>query len=164
VSELLKRTPPWQRFDLVNEVIGGSSEVAALVAERFVDFQADNGVFYTEVRYDPVRLARSGLANSSISQLEVVQAVQRGLVAGMQRHGGMQVHQLLCAMRGQPATACLALAQLAAATRSPEHGGVVGLDLAGDERDFPNGAYVKCLRHAKTVLGLNTTVHAGENT
>ena len=40
-------------------------------------------------------------------------------------------------------------------------GGVVGLDLAGDETDFPNRAYIDCFKYAKS-LGLNTTVHAGE--
>jgi len=41
-------------------------------------------------------------------------------------------------------------------------GGVVAMDLAGDESHFPNAAYVGCLRAAKLELGLNTTVHAGE--
>mmetsp|Transcript_48783 Transcript_48783/g.113074 ORF Transcript_48783/g.113074 Transcript_48783/m.113074 type:complete len:94 (-) Transcript_48783:64-345(-) len=34
--------------------------------------------------------------------------------------------------------------------------------LQGDESNYPNGAYVDCFRYAKRVLGLRTTVHAGE--
>ena len=78
----------------------------------------------------------------------------------------LQVHQLLCAMRGAPGAACFEVwrppphprtlctlctplrplhpphppqvARLAAATRSGALGGVVGLDLAGDEYHFNN--------------------------
>ena len=60
--------------------------------------------------------------------------------------------------------ACYELARLAAATRSGELGGVVGMDLAGDELHYNNSAgdVEACLRYAKEELHLNTTVHAGE--
>ena len=64
-------------------------------------------------------------------------------------------------MRGQPAEACDAVADLAARMRSDDPGGVVGLDLAGDELHFNNSEYVACFRRAKE-RGLRTTVHAGE--
>ena len=67
-------------------------------------------------------------------------------------------------MRGSPGAACFDLAHLAAATRSGELGGVVGIDLAGDEYHFNNsrGHVEACFRYAKRELQLNTTVHAGE--
>lgn len=71
-------------------------------------------------------------------------------------------YQILCAMRGQSAAQCRDVAGLAARTASRRMGGVVAMDLAGDESHFPNAAYVGCLRAAKLELGLNTTVHAGE--
>ena len=118
---------------------------------------------YTEVRWDPVRPAVSHLANASISVEASVAAVARGLRAGSERHG-IEVHQLLCAMRGSPGSACYAIADLAAATRSGEAGGVVGMDIAGDEYHFNNSAnhVIECFRYAKQVHDLNTTVHAGE--
>jgi len=67
-------------------------------------------------------------------------------------------------MRGQSSEQCFATASLAAKMRTKQLGGVVGLDLAGDEYDYPNKRYVDCFRHAKNVHGLNTTVHAGEAT
>ena len=67
-------------------------------------------------------------------------------------------------MRGSPGSACFELADLAAATRSGALGGVVGMDLAGDEYHFNNSQnhVEQCFRYAKTELLLNTTVHAGE--
>ena len=150
----------WHRFDAVNSIIGGSTSSITQAAEAFVQFQATSGVQYTEVRYDPVRLSRSSLHNSSIAQEEAVRAVQAGLAAGSAKHG-VVVYQILCAMRGASSQQCFQTADLAARCRSQSVGGVVGLDLAGDETDFPNRAYIDCFKHAKAI-GLNTTVHAGE--
>ena len=41
-------------------------------------------------------------------------------------------------------------------------GGVVGLDLAGDEGGYGNAMYADCFKYAKEILLLNTTVHSGE--
>mmetsp|Transcript_30157 Transcript_30157/g.45088 ORF Transcript_30157/g.45088 Transcript_30157/m.45088 type:complete len:199 (-) Transcript_30157:134-730(-) len=65
-------------------------------------------------------------------------------------------------MRGKSEARCLETARLAARMRDGRMGGVVGLDLAGDESHFGNSLYVRCLKHAKRDLGLNTTVHSGE--
>ena len=125
--------------------------------------QAAANITYTEVRYDPIRAARSGLARTSISPERAVLAIEQGLQAASQKHG-VRVYQLLCAMRGQPASACFELVELASEVRSAQLGGVVGVDLAGDEFHFNNsqGEVESCFRHAKLDLGLNTTVHAGE--
>ena len=163
-TALHNMTPSWHMFDLVNEIIGGDEDTLAEVAEDFVDRQAAQQVGYTEVRWDPVRPAVSHLANASIGVEAAVRAVERGLRAGAERHG-IEVHQLLCAMRGSPGAACFELARLAASTRSGELGGVVGIDLAGDEYHFNNSLnhVIECFRFAKSELHLNTTVHAGES-
>lgn len=153
----------WRWFDLVNEIIGGDELSLSEVAEDFVARQASFNVSYTEVRYDPVRPAVSHLANTSIPIERVVFAVEAGLAAASARHG-VEAHQLLCAMRGSPGQACYDLADLAARTRSGRIGGVVGMDLAGDEFHFNNSKnHVEaCFRYAKHRWQLNTTVHAGE--
>lgn len=150
----------WHRFDAVNEILGGDVKSIQLVAEAFVGFQAKSGVQYTEVRYDPVRLSHSKLANMSISEEDAVRAVQEGLRVGSVRHQ-VAVYQILCAMRGSSPQQCFNTANLALKLSSQDMGGVVGLDLAGDETDFPNAAYIDCMRHAKHA-GLNVTVHSGE--
>ena len=154
----------WRWFDLVNEIIGGDEATLVEIAEDFVAMQAARGVRYTEVRWDPVRPAVSHLANASISQEAAVRAVERGLRSGAERHD-VEVHQLLCAMRGSPGHACYELARLADATRSGALGGVVGMDIAGDEYHWNNSAnhVMECFRYAKLELQLNTTVHAGES-
>eukprot|EP00908_Phaeocystis_cordata_P017198 Transcript_28529.p3 GENE.Transcript_28529~~Transcript_28529.p3 ORF type:complete len:299 (+),score=90.24 Transcript_28529:79-975(+) len=163
-TALLSMHPGWRIFDLVNEIIGGEEQTLVEIAEAFVDQQAARGVAYTEVRWDPVRPAVSHLANVSISVEAAIRAVERGLKAGSERHG-IEVHQLLCAMRGSPGEACFALAELAAKTRSGALGGVVGMDLAGDEYHFNNSLnhVEECFRYAKQELHLNTTLHAGES-
>ena len=160
--------PKWLWFDLVNEIIGGDEDTLSEIAEEFVDRQATRRVGYTEVRWDPVRPAFSRLANVSISEDAAVLAVARGLRAGSERHG-IEVHQLLCAMRGSPGLACFELARLAAQMRHEllvemgvKTGGVVGMDIAGDELHFNNtqNNVEACFQYAKLELRLNTTVHA----
>ena len=164
VDDILKvlsgQHPSWHRFDIVNNIVGGDVATLSRVAEAFVARQALNGVAYTEVRYDPMRMARSAYANTSLRPEAAVAAIPAGLAAGTARYG-VRAFSLLCAMRGQPAEACDAVADLAARMRSDDPGGVVGLDLAGDELHFNNSEYVACFRRAKE-RGLRTTVHAGE--
>lgn len=159
----LQSCPVWQRFDLVNDIIGGDEQTLHEIAEEFVHRQALQRVNYTEVRYDPLRAARSNLAKASIGVEQAVRAIESGLRAGSLRYG-VEAYQLLCAMRGSPAESCFELARLAAQMRSGELGGVVGIDLAGDEFHFNNsyGHVAECFRYAKLELLLNTTVHAGE--
>mmetsp|Transcript_26264 Transcript_26264/g.36593 ORF Transcript_26264/g.36593 Transcript_26264/m.36593 type:complete len:348 (-) Transcript_26264:219-1262(-) len=154
-------TSIWQRFDVVNNIIGGDPGSLTRIAEAFVARQAAQGVAYTEVRYDPVRMATSDYTGLKIDEEQAVAAITDGLQKGAHRHG-VSVFSLLCAMRGKPADACFSVASLAAKMRSYEMGGVVGLDLAGDEPNFDNAPYIECFKHAKEVLRLNTTCHAGE--
>lgn len=53
-----------------------------------------------------------------------MRAVERGLRAGCERHG-IEVHQLLCAMRGAPGAACFDIAHLVHSMRNGRLGGVV---------------------------------------
>ena len=165
IESLVDASSTFKRFDVVNNIMGGSLEAAVLVGERMAQRQAKLGVVYTELRYDPRRMAQSSYDNSSLPMELVVDAVSAGMKMGSEKHG-VQVYTLLVAMRGESAARCFEIAKLAARMREaaspPELGSVVGLDLAGDEGAFNNSQYVGCLHHAKHVLGLNTTVHSGE--
>lgn len=156
-------SPIWHWFDLVNGVIGGDEATLKEIATEFVARQAAEGITYTEVRYDPVRVAASAYDSKAvIGEARAVAAIRAGLRAGSEAHG-VEVHQLLCAMRGRPTSACFALVDLAAEMRSGDLGGVVGIDLAGDEYHYNNskGGVEACFAHAKLVRNLNITVHAG---
>jgi adenosine deaminase len=165
INKLLASKQPFERFDVINDIVGGDEQTLQTAAERFVEFQARNGVKYTEMRYDPVRMARSQYAEQNMSAAAAVDAIHAGLLRGMENHPGVVIFQLLCAMRGQPPDACVVLSELAAQKRL-EHAGkpgaVVGMDLAGDETTYNNSIYIDCLRDAKEKHGLNTTVHSGE--
>jgi len=156
-------TIAWHKFDIVNDIIGGDPISIRQVAREFGLSQADAGAIYTEVRYDPDRMARSGLLNVTISMEEAVKAVENGLMDAAKERN-VYLYQLLSAMRGQDAEHCRRTVELASRMSSRRMGGVVGVDLAGSETEYPNPPYIDCLRYAKRDLGLNVTVHSGEFT
>ena len=149
---------------MVNNIIGGDEAALEAAALAFVKTQSEQNVSYVEVRYDPKRAARSSYAgNVTIPLDSAVRAIQRGLARGLELSPPVEAHQLLCAMRDQPAAKCLEVAVLAAEMKDGSPGGVVGMDLAGNEwtKLTNTSEYVPCFRKAKE-LGLNTTIHVGE--
>ena len=167
VDKVIKTASAFARFDVINNIMGGNVKALTHVGKWFAARQASLNASYTEVRYDPRRVATSSFDNSSLPFAEAIAALSEGLRLGSEAHG-VRVYSLLCAMRGQPAPRCYEVAEAAASaqrpwkgTAPPPLGAVVGIDLAGDEWDYNNTAYVGCFQHAKA-LGLNTTVHAGE--
>jgi adenosine deaminase len=85
IQRLLSSKQPFERFDVINDIVGGDSKALEHVAEQFVAFQVANGVIYTEVRYDPVRMARSAYTpkNKTMSPSDAVTSIQAGLQRGM---------------------------------------------------------------------------------
>jgi adenosine deaminase len=125
------------------------------VAKEFVEDLADDGVVYGEVRWAPEQHLTKGLTLD-----EAVEAVQAGLVAGVDAVEAsgrpIQVGQLITAMRhadrGQE------IAELAIRHRDK---GAVGFDIAGAEDGFPPYRF----KDAFTYLAENqfpVTIHAGE--
>lgn len=132
-----------------------TKEGLARVAKEFVEDLADDGVVYGEVRWAPEQHLQKGLTLD-----EVVDAVQKGLDAGVdavEKSGRqIQVGQLITAMRhadrGQE------IAELAVRHR---YNGAVGFDIAGAEDGFLPSRF----RDAFTYLAEHNfpaTVHAGE--
>ena len=150
----------------MNNIIGGNEAALEAAALAFVKTQSEQNVTYVEVRYDPERAARSSYVdgNASIPLESAVHAIQRGLARGQELKPPVAAYQLLCAMRDKPLSQCYSVAELASSLRSDEPGGVVGMDLAGNEwtRHSKTSQFVPCFRHAKFDLGLNTTIHVGE--
>lgn len=71
---------------MINDLVGGDVLAIRAAARAFVARQARHGVRYSEVRYDPVRLASSGFLNVSTSLEEAVMAVKEGLLEGSKAH------------------------------------------------------------------------------
>lgn len=141
-------------FDLTTAVMQTDAQLERVAKEWVLDCAAD-GVIYGETRWAPEQHLRAGLTLA-----EAVEAVQRGLDAGVAevRAAGasIRVGQLLCAMRH--ADRSLEIAQLALRHRD---NGVVGFDIAGAEHGFSAALHAPAFR----LLAENqfpATVHAGE--
>jgi adenosine deaminase len=141
-------------FDVTTAVMQTAAGLERIAREFVLDLAAD-GVIYGEIRWAPEQHLARGLNLD-----EVVEAVQRGLDAGVSEVAAtgrsIRVGQLVSAMRH--ADRGLEIAQLALRHRD---NGVVGFDIAGAEAGFPAGR----LRDAFDLLAqefLPVTVHAGE--
>ena len=141
-------------FDLTTAVMQTAEQLERVAHEWVLDI-ADEGVIYGETRWAPEQHLRAGLSLD-----ETVEAVQRGLDAGVAEvraaGGNIRVGQLLCAMRH--ADRSLEIAQLALRHRD---NGVVGFDIAGAEHGFSAALHAPAFR----LLAENqfpATVHAGE--
>jgi len=168
VDRLVKKSSAFERFDVINNIMGGDPRAAYVVGKRIAERQASWNVSYTEIRYDPRRMAQSRYDNSTVPMDAIVRSMSQGLRDGSLENK-ISVFSILVAMRGQSTEKCVEIAELAARMRDEDEkenrtslGGVVGIDLAGDEGSFNNSAYVDCFKFAKNSLVLNTTVHAGE--
>ncbi|SEM84588.1 adenosine deaminase [Candidatus Frackibacter sp. WG12] len=121
------------------------------VAYELAEDAAQDNIKYLEVRFAPLMLA------SKLSKEEVVEAVLSGLKKA-ERDYDLQTNIILCCMRHQDPSKSVEVVQLASDYLGK---GVVGVDLAGDEADFPPEEHEKAFQLAKGI-GLHRTVHAGE--
>ncbi|MER5915451.1 adenosine deaminase [Streptomyces sp. NPDC001982] len=132
-----------------------SREGLLRTAEEYVLDLAADGVVYAEVRYAPELMLTGGLTLS-----EVVESVQEGLAAGMQKAAAagtpVRVGTLLCGMRMFDRTR--EIAGLAVTYRDA---GVVGFDIAGAEDGFPAADHLAAFEHLRGE-SVPFTIHAGE--
>jgi adenosine deaminase len=127
-----------------------SEEAIERVAFECGEDLARDGVVYAEVRYAPIFHTTRGL-----NYEQVVLAVERGFERA-ERHHGIALRQIICAMRDR--TDSLEMAELAVANRDR---GVVGFDIAGEEAGHPPKAHLEAfyLCHREN---FSITIHAGE--
>merc|ERR1712038_53342 len=121
------------------------------ISYEFCEDSAKAGILYSEVRYAPHLMTGDKLTTS-----DVIEAVNRGLAKGSAEFG-IIMRSILCCMRHVPAWDMEVL-ELCQKYRDA---GVVGIDLAGDEINFPNKDRMAVFKKAKEV-GVHRTVHAGE--
>lgn len=122
------------------------------IARELVEDVAVTGVKYIEVRYAPHLHMDKGLSFETI-----VESVLNGLKAGEAATGTM-ARLILCCMRHLPVETSLEVVKLG----HPYLGkGVVAVDLAGDEHNFPPELHEEAFHLAKA-LGYKITIHAGE--
>ncbi len=143
-----------EMFDHTTAVMQ-TTEALERIAYEFAMDLADDGVVYGEVRWAPEQHTRGGLTLD-----QAVDAVTAGLEKAMQElDGGLQVHQILCAMRQNTVDNAQHIAELT--HRHRPKGSVVAFDIAGPEHGFP------ATRFAEVFAWLDErfvpiTIHAGE--
>jgi len=138
-------------FDVFYPLLKNADALERIARELILDETAD-GVRYVEARFAPALQA-----GGSLSILDAARAVARGLKAGSEETG-TPFGLLLCCYRSEPPETSMRTLEAALALRAE---GVVGLDLAGDELNFPALPHLEpfvCAREA----GLPVTIHAGE--
>lgn len=139
-----------EKFELPIKIMQ-SKEALTRVAYELAEDVAKENVKYLEIRFAPL------LLTEKLEKEEVVKAVLAGLKQA-EKDYDLQANVILCCMRNQDPSKSVEVAQLATDYLGK---GVVGLDLAGDEANFPPEEHEKAFQLAKGA-GLHRTVHAGE--
>lgn len=140
------------KFELLKLAFVDEAAIARIAEENIEDAFRE-GVDYVELRLspafmgeryglDPTRVLRACCAGARAGMARW--PVRAKLIGIMSRHLGEEV----CARELEAAIACMG-------------DGVVGIDLAGDEANFPGERFVGHFRRAREA-GLRITVHAGE--
>jgi adenosine deaminase len=142
---LAKVAAGYQFFDTVDHV-------QRIACEAVEDAAAD-GCDYLELRFGPATHARRKLDIDT-----VVRAVCAGAAEG-RRRTGMPVGCVVAALRHHDDDTILATAHAASANAGA---GVVGFDLAGDERLYPDLARYRAAFELARAAGLGLTCHAAE--
>jgi adenosine deaminase len=130
-----------------------SPEIISRVTREAVEDAAKDNVRYLELRFTPVALSRAERFHLGDVMDWVCESAHKaasdfglrvGLIVSINRHESVELAEQVAA---------LAVDRL-------DHG-LVGLDLAGNEAEFPAGSFAGIFREAKQA-GLNLTIHAGE--
>ncbi|MHC5039532.1 MAG: adenosine deaminase [Planctomycetota bacterium] len=127
-------------------------EALERIAHELVLDEAADGVRYVEARFAPVLQA-----SPTFPIEEVVRIALRGLRSGA-AEAGIEFGLILCCYRSEPPFSSAETVQ--AALRYREEG-VVGLDLAGDEKNHPALPHLEPFVTARKA-SLPVTMHAGE--
>lgn len=143
-----------ETFSHTTAVMQREQDLRRVAFEHVMTLAAD-GVIYGEVRWAPELHTEGGL-----TMQQAIDAVSAGFMDGMEyvaeRGGRILVNQLLCGMRQNDNA--LEVVKLAVANRGQ---GVVGFDLAGPEKEFPNHLHQEAIDYAVENF-LPITLHAGE--
>lgn len=141
-----------QKFDLIQDVIIDYEAVGQIARENVEDGIAE-GIDYLELRFSPYFMSqRHGL---DVDRL--VETVCENVELAS-RYRPIQVKLIVILCRNLGLENCWK--ELNAAIRYKDDG-VVAVDLAGDEFNFPGDLFVDHFKKARD-HGLNITIHAGE--
>ena len=127
------------------------SQLLKVTTDLLDQLKADS-VVYSEIRFAPLLHTKGGLSSS-----EVVRAVLSVLNESVNTHG-IYTGLILCTLRHFSEKESLSTAEL---VREYYGQGVVAMDLAADEANFPLLNHIKAFERIKS-WGIPATSHAGE--
>jgi len=128
-------------------------EACRRVAYENVQDAASEGLDYIELRYSPWFMAEA----HSLDPVGVIDAVTDGVLSG-ERNFSIRANQVGILSRHYGAE--VAFKELAALLARKQ--AFCGLDLAGDEANFPGSLFIEHFRQARQA-GWHITIHAGES-
>ncbi|MEG0288108.1 MAG: adenosine deaminase [Carnobacterium sp.] len=117
-----------------------------------VEQAAEENILYIEIRYAPLLSTRNGLSCDA-----VIEAILKGL-AKAEKNFHVKSNLLLCGMRGDPLADNLSVVE---AARTFLKKGVAGIDLAGNEKDYPPAEFEDFFQLGEK-YAIPITTHAGE--
>lgn len=154
--QILEREPSLvhfiAKFDLLRRAMVDYDAVRRIVRENLED-AAREGIDYIELRFSPYFMGET----HGLDTFGVVDAVCDALEEG---RGTIPVKAKLIGIIARNYGPEIGRTELAAAVRGRRRG-VVGLDLAGDEANYPGELFVRHFQEAREA-GLHTIAHAGE--
>jgi adenosine deaminase len=141
-----------KKFELMRMVLVDYDACRRISYENVEDAR-EEGLDYVELRFSPWFMAE----RSKLDPVGIVEAVCEGISSGVKETGiGVKLIGILSRTYG-PEVAWKELDALIS-----HHESLVGLDLAGDEANFPAELFEDHFKKARD-LGLSVTVHAGES-
>lgn len=140
------------KFLLLRQFYRSPEIIQRVTREAIADAAAD-GVAYLELRFTPLAFARlQGFPTG-----DIIDWVAQSAAQASQEHG-ILTRLIVSVNRHEPVSIAETVARQAADRMKM---GIVGLDLAGNEADFPAAPFAGLFREARQ-NGLRLTAHAGE--
>lgn len=139
------------KFDIPQRVMQTKENIIRITEELLEDASKSN-IKYIEIRYAPVFHTSNGLSIN-----EVIEAVNEGVRLGYEKYGVI-ANQIICCMRHMKVEENIKVVESAKEFLGR---GVVAIDLAGNEADFPPEIHKEVFDKAKD-YGFHITIHGGE--
>lgn len=130
-----------------------SPEIIARLAREAVEDASAEGIVHLELRFTPLAVART----KDFALADVMDWVAHA-AADAAKKAGISLGLIASCNRHEPVAAAEQVATLAVERMGL---GFAGLDLAGNEAEFPAAPFLGVMR-AACEAGLNITIHAGE--
>ncbi|HEY3999727.1 MAG TPA: adenosine deaminase [Candidatus Xenobia bacterium] len=141
-----------KKFDTIGKVFSSADAVKAIAYQTVRD-AADDNVKYLELRFSPLYIAQQ----YGVKPADVMDAVAKG-AAEASKKGDIKTNLIAIVEREMPVQKAWEVEKLAEGWKDK---GVVALDLANDEKNYPPGPFAAVFQAAHKA-GLHVTVHAGE--